>query len=182
MVKCVRGVVVGLALGIAVAGGGCDGDGNGGGGSIPTDVPGDKRISDLTPAERDQLCMDVTQWAMSGPFLPNGCNATAWLLTSLVASTDTAATDAELRASCETGYADCVAGGVTSMCDDVPTTCTATVSEYTTCAADGVDALGALPACSQLTRASVNNAITILAGSSSSPACMAVSTKCPDAV
>jgi hypothetical protein len=181
MVRHVREVVLGVALGIALTSSGCDGDG--GGGSIPTNVPGDKRISDLTPAERDQLCMDVGQWLMSGPFLMDGCNAVAWLTTYLVGGADTAITEAELRQLCETSYADCVAGGVTSNCDATGlATCTATVSEYNMCLVDSTAALGVLPACSMLTRASLNNALTVLTSQPTTPACMSVSTKCPDAM
>src|SRR5687768_7279530 len=83
MVNRIRIVVLGFAFGIAVAGGGCDGD-SGSGSPVSTSVPGNKRISDLTPAERDQLCADVTQWAMTGPFLTDGCNASAWLAAYLL--------------------------------------------------------------------------------------------------
>jgi hypothetical protein len=77
------GVVVGHALAFSLGcGGGSGGPGNFGE-PIPTSVPADKRLSDLTPAERDQLCTDLGQWAMSAPFLTDGCNATAWLTTSL---------------------------------------------------------------------------------------------------
>src|SRR6186997_2329619 len=100
MVTGIRVVVVGLAFGLAVAGGACDDGGPGSGSTpVPTSVPGNKRISDLTPAERDQLCADVAAWAVTGPFLTDGCNASAWLATYLESSLDTAATDADLQAT-----------------------------------------------------------------------------------
>jgi hypothetical protein len=178
MVRRTRGVLVGLALAIA----GCGGS-DGGSGGVPTSVPGDKRIADLTPAERDKLCADVAAWAMSGPFLTDGCNASAWLATSLLGGLDPAATDASLRTMCETLYAQCVAGGVTANCDDqVPSTCTATVSEYNMCLSDSVDALGALPPCSSVTRASLASALTILTSQPTTAACMSVESQCPGAI
>ena len=173
-----RGVLMGLALAIA----GCGGSGGDSGGTIPTTVPGNKRIADLTPAERDKLCADVTAWAMSGPFLTDGCNATAWLTTSLLASLDTTATEDSLRMTCETSYAQCVANGVMSNCSQVPSTCTATVSEYNMCLSDSVDALGGLPPCSSATRASLASALAMLTSQPPSAACMSVEAKCPGAI
>jgi hypothetical protein len=112
--------VVGASLSIAIGAGSCGGSAGGGGGSaspIPTSVPGNKRISDLTPAEHRQFCADLAAWAMSGPLLTDGCNVDAWLASYAQSTVDVAATDAELRATCASLYADCVANGVMSGCD-----------------------------------------------------------------
>jgi hypothetical protein len=144
-------------------------------------VPGNKRISDLTPSERDQFCADLTAWAMSGPFLTDGCNASALLATYAQATVETTATDADLRTSCAMLYSACVAGGVTSMCSQIPSTCTATVSEYDTCVSDSTAALGGLPECSWVTRASLPSSISRLTNPPSSAACTALQSKCPSA-
>ena len=182
MVTGIRAVVLGLAFGIAVGGGACDGDSGSGGSPVPTSVPGNKRISDLTPAERDQLCADVAAWAMTGPFLTDGCNGSAWLTAYLQSIVDTAATDADLRTTCETLYVDCVAGGVTSNCSQVPANCMATVSEYNTCLSDSIEPFAGIPACSTATRASLSATAARLTTPVSSSACTAVQTKCPDAL
>jgi hypothetical protein len=181
MVTGIRVVALGVAFGIAVAAGACDGD-SGSGNPVSTSVPGNKRINDLTPAERDQLCADVTAWAMSGPFLTDGCNASAWLAAYLLSLGDTTASDAELQTACQTLYADCVANGVMSSCSDLPTTCTATVSEYNMCLSDSLDGFAGIPACSTATRASLSANAARLLTPMSSAACTAVQTKCPDAM
>ena len=65
MARRTQGVLIVVALAIAGCGSsvtiGRDGHDH---------VPGNKRISDLTPTERDQLCDDVTAWAMTGPSSP----------------------------------------------------------------------------------------------------------------
>jgi hypothetical protein len=76
----------------------------------------------------------------------------------------------------------CVAGGVTSMCDQVSATCTATVSEYNMCLSDSVDALGVLPPCSAVTRASLETALATLTRQPTTAVCMSVQTQCPGAI
>src|SRR4029079_13693904 len=99
--------------------------------------------------------------------------------TSLLASTDTSATDAALRDMCQSFYARCVANGVTTTCGQLTTTCTATVGEYNACLSNSVDALGVLPPCSSATRASVANSIAVLAAQPTSAVCMTLEAKCP---
>lgn len=176
-----RGLVVGSMVAMAAACGGGGGTPDWGE-AIPTSVPGNKPISTLTPAERGQLCTDIGQWAMSGAFLTDGCNATAWLATSLAASGDTTMTDADLQTTCQMLYSACVAGGVTTNCNQVPATCTATVSEYTRCLSDSVDALGGLPPCSAVTRASLPTVVAGLTSQPTSAACTALQRMCPTAL
>jgi len=168
-----------IALGIVAVSAGCGGGGSAAG-TIPTSVPGNKRISDLTPAEEGQYCQDIAAWAMSGPFLTNGCNVDAWLAAYLQSITDTAATDADLRTTCSGSYSLCVANGITSNCDVTgPSTCTATVSQYDACLVETVDILGTLPSCSAVTRASLAPAINSLNTRPVSSTCVAVQAACP---
>ena len=119
---------------------------------------------------------------MSGPFLTDGCNATAWVSISLLGGLDPNATDASLRLACAGLYAECVANGVMVNCSEVSATCTATVSDYNRCLADSVDALGVLPPCSSLTRASLATALTKLTTQEPSAACTKVEDQCPGAI
>ena len=169
--------MTGLALALA----GCGSAGGDSGGTVPTTVSHSKRIIDLTPAERATLCADVMAWAMSGPYLTDGCNAHAWRTTSLL-SADTSATDAALRDICQNDYDLCVASGVTPGCYQVPATCTATVSEFNMCLSDTVDAYGVLPPCSSVTRASLATTLATLTSQPTSAECMSVETKCPGAI
>jgi hypothetical protein len=179
MVNCNVGVVA-FALAGAVGSAGCGG-GSGPAYPISTSVPGDKRLSDLTPAERTQYCVDVAAWAVSGPFLTDGCNLTSWLATQAQANLEPTATDAELRATCQGTHTACVANGVTSTCDtSTPTTCTATVAEYNRCLSDSLEAIGTLPPCSAVTRASLAPNIARVSGQPASAACVSVENKCPD--
>ncbi len=172
--------ISGLSLAVAIISVGCGDGGGAGRESIPTSVPGNKRLSDLTPAERGQYCADIGAWAMSGPFLTAGCDVDAWLAAYLQSVAEPAATDADLRTTCAGIYAQCVANGVTINCDtSTPSTCTATVSEYDACVVEDVAALGELPGCSAVTRASVAPALDSLMSRSLSPMCMAVAAKCP---
>jgi hypothetical protein len=168
------------ALGIAAVLAGCGGGSGSSVGAIPTSVPGNKRISDLTPAEEGQYCMDIAAWAMSGPFLTSGCNVDAWLAAYLQSMTDTAATDADLRTTCSGLYAQCVANGVTSNCDVTgPSTCPATVSEYDACLVETVEIIGTVPGCSAVTRASLGPMINALNTHPLSPRCMTIQAECP---
>jgi hypothetical protein len=173
-------VMTAMALGIAAASVGCGGGSGSSAGAIPTSVPGNKRISDLTPGERGQYCADVAAWAMSGPFLTDGCNVDAWLGAYLQSTVDSTATDADLRTICSGLYAECVANGVSSTCDtSMPSTCTATVSEYDACLVESIDILGTVPACSAVTRASLAPTINSLNTHPVSATCTRVQAECP---
>jgi len=177
MQRWVPGMIVVISLGLGIVSGGCD-DG-GAGSEIPSSVPSDKRISDLTPTERTQFCSDVETWAMSGPFLAEDCNVSAWTLAYLESTTVPTATDDTLRSLCTGTYSECVAGGVTSTCDATQlATCTATISEFDACLSDGVGIFGTVPACSAVTRSALASTIARLQQSSSA-ACASFQTKCP---
>jgi len=178
MQRWVRGMIVGISWGLGVVSAGCD-DG-GAGSEIPSSVPRDKRLSDLTPAERTQFCADVVAWAMSGPLLTEACNVDAWTATYLESTVATTATDASLQSLCAAAYSACVANGVTNMCDTAKlATCTATVSEYDACLSDTVGALGVLPPCSAVTRGALASNIARLTNQPGTPACTALQSKCP---
>src|SRR5204862_6364638 len=98
----------------------------------------------------------------------------AWFTTDLQASSDATATDADLQSTCEGLYASCVAGGVTTNCSQIPATCTATVGEYDTCFSDTVAALGGIPPCSSLTRASLPANVARLTNPPVSAACNSI--------
>jgi len=158
----VQGFVVGLMLAAAVGWGGCGGGASGSSEPIPTSIAGDKRISDLTPAEHDQLCTDLNKWATSGSILIEGCNSNGWLFASIEAGTTPSATDADLQMVCETNFNNCVASPVGTDCNQMPPNCTATVSEYDTCLFGSAAAQAMIPPCSELTRASLPTTLNTL--------------------
>jgi hypothetical protein len=161
MVKRIQSVVVGVALAAAAGCGGCGGP-SGSGEPIPTSVAGNKRISDLTPTEHDQLCADISEWVTSTSFLSVGCNSNGWLFASDKAATTPSATDADLQATCESTAAACVASGVATNCSQLPPNCNATVSEYDTCIFRSAAAEAKIPPCSELTRAALAATVNAL--------------------
>ena len=133
MAKRSYGVVVGfVALGLAI---GCDGDSN----SFQSNLPPNKRLAELTPAERDQLCRDLRTFGEA--VLPDLCGTVALLTTYAQSMVDPTATDAQLQATCSDATRQCIANGVTTTCEPVPATCTATVGEFGACLSDGSRAL-----------------------------------------
>ena len=116
------------------------------------------------------------------------------LAAALGAAFDSSLSDAQIQMSCTQAYNDCLAsdqsadGGATSSCQMGASdpTCTATVSEISTCLNDDSAVLAqqtnALPSCGALTRASLNTATGTDAdgGAADEPAsCKTVDTKCP---
>jgi hypothetical protein len=148
MSKRSYGVMVGfVALGLAI---GCDGDSN----TFQSNLPPNKRLADLTPAERDQLCMDLRM-------------------------VDTTATDAQLRATCFDSTSQCIANGVTTTCEPMPATCTATVGEFGACLSDSSRALQSTTPCSAVRRATLASTIAALQNQPPSQTCTTLDMKCP---
>jgi hypothetical protein len=177
-----------MSLVIALVGpvAGCGSSGSSG----VTSVPGTKTLKDLTPAELATLCSDSASYFRT--HVTGTCKLAGFFTAALAAEFDTTMTDAQLQALCNQSVASCNsgagadAGASSQTCEAPPATCTATVSEYSACVTDDATAInsafGSIPACSSLTRASLN-ASTADAGSGSTstpPAsCTTLETKCP---
>jgi hypothetical protein len=156
--------------------GGSTGSG-GSGGAFTTSVPSGTKITGLTSAQAMQLCADVASYD-DHTLIPTLCNSGA--STSIAGLTaayldlrgNPAATDAQLRAECTAANADsgsssseCLSalldGGVRT-CDfsSTPSTCQATVGDFTKCTNDKTAAAlqyyASFPSCSSITAASLN--------------------------
>lgn len=172
MSKRARAAAAGVALVVMAIG--CDGDS----GAFTTSAPSNKRLADLTPAERGQLCMDLARYAQT--LAEDSCRLAALFTVYLQTTIDTTATDAELQQTCSMLTADCVAAGVTTTCDPVPATCTATVGEFSACISDAPRVLQAVPPCSAAQRATLESTIMSIENQPTTAACATLDMKCPE--
>jgi hypothetical protein len=142
-------------------GGGISGGGKGGGaggssgsGPFTTSVPGSTPLTGLSGGQQTQLCKDFTSYADS-TLAPALCKFDGVLFAAFSGAT----TDADLQAACTTGYNSCLAadGGATVTCNPnaAPSTCTATVSDLTTCLDAEAVSVQQFPSCSSVTAATV---------------------------
>lgn len=108
-------------------------------GSVTT-LGGDKPLTTLTPAEVAQLCTDT--YAYFGNAIPTA-TACKWrgLRTAVSSSSPT---DSDLQRACTDPETSCLQGspGSTDIpsCPDIPSNCTVTVADYSTCIGDEVAA------------------------------------------
>lgn len=171
-------------------GGGIGGSGGGsgnvdaGGGTAVTTIMGSKTLGSLTATQATQLCNDTS--AYFGRNITKGQACKFGALTFSVSSS--APTDADLRAGCTNTETDCnqsdASTGIAIMCGSIPTSCTATVAQYSTCVVDQSALyktnLAGLPACSVLTRADFDKITMSLPNASPPASCDALMSACPD--
>jgi hypothetical protein len=176
----------GTTGGAGITGSGGTGTGTGGragttgsggsGGAFTTSLPSGTKITGLTSAQATQLCADLANYD-DHTLILSLCNAAA---SSSVAGLtaayfdlrgNPAATDAQLRADCTAANADsgssssdCIsalADGGTQTCNisSTPSTCQATVGDFTKCINDQTAAAlqyyASFPSCSSITAASL---------------------------
>jgi hypothetical protein len=140
----------------------------GGGGAFTTSVPAGTKVTGLTTAQAAQLCNDIESY-FDSTFLPSLCHASSSLPGLEDAYLDLlgnpTASNSELQTVCASdaqdgGCSDFVDGGAGS-CDiaNVPSTCEATVGDYTKCVNDtttsDVQFYASLPTCSTVTAANL---------------------------
>jgi hypothetical protein len=158
----------------------------GGGGAFTTSVPAGTKVTALTTAQATQLCNDLESYLDNNLF-PSICKASSALAGPEAAYFDLlenpSASDTELRAACVSGAAvdagdscsDFLADAGTETCNisEIPSTCQATVGDYTTCinAMSAADAqlYTSVPSCSTLTAASVTAYFAADGGLSAEP-------------
>lgn len=166
----VRFVVAFVAVVVMGAGMGC-GSGGGGNGDVHTSVDSNKPLGSLSSSEIQQLCEDL-QATATDPL----CDLTGIEVAALLASYNTTATDADLRAACADAAASCKQQGATGNCTSgsgVSSSCTATVGEYLSCVND---TLNLIPACNTITR----NSLDALMNAAQPASCTRAQEKCPD--
>jgi hypothetical protein len=168
-------------------------------GSVPpikTGLPPDKKLVDLTPAERQGACDKITSTINGGSITSDYCKISATLTAALASGFTGAAgaggstSDAELRSTCSGFYDDCTKqqNATTTACQmtGISSTCTATVAEFEGCGTAQVQALheaaARLPSCNQLTAQTAGAALVLLGTSplqATAAACMTFNQKCP---
>ena len=175
------------STGNAGSGGGSTGNAGSGGGSSVTTISGSKALGTLTMAESDQLCAETKAYFMGSISKANSCKFSAL---SNAASTS-APSDAVLRTNCTSMETSCNASdvmgpGSTTSCFPPPTTCTATVAQYSACIAEGAALLtqsaNALPSCSMVRLADISPIFMAVEALYQVPGCMPLTTACPDFV
>jgi hypothetical protein len=181
----------------------------GGGGGFHPSVAGSKPLGQLSDADSKALCTQTLTYLsaqLSGPsFVELECRAVGVGLASFSgvgSSTGANATDAQIQATCQAGYALCKASppdaGVTSFGSDGGSpadscanamkpdpACTATVDQYTACVNESFATVqNTYPPCNQLTKAKLAMLTSPDAGApggngASGPACQAFEAACP---
>ena len=161
----------------SATGGSSGSGGTGAGGGSVTTLSGTKTIQALTTAEATQLCDDT--YAYFGSAIPHA-TACKWAGVAFAASSS-APTQEVLTNNCTTHETSCPISN--PGCSDLPSTCKATVAEYSACISDEVavfiQAVSGLPDCDTITRAALE---PVNAAMSADPpaSCASLSDKCPD--
>jgi len=162
-------------------GNGSSGSGGTGGGSSVTTLSGGKAVGALTMAEATQLCNDT--YAYFGTAIPK---ATSCKWKGLIyAASSSAPSQSALQQACTTKETSCLSTDPWANnpgCSDIPSTCTATVAEYSACISDEVAAfiptVNGLPTCPTLT--STLPIIDAQTAGTPPASCTSLGDKCPD--
>lgn len=164
-------------------GGSGSGTGGSGGGAAVTTLDGSKAVNALSSTQASQLCDDTYNYFAAKIPAATTCKW-AGLAYGLQSS---AQSDTVLQNQCSTHQASCMqtANPWTNNpgCNDLPTTCTATVAQYSACIADEVSSfvqvVGTLPACTSFTMSQTGQVVD--AQTANPPAsCMSLMNTCPD--
>ena len=167
------------------SGGGQASGGATGGGSVTT-LSDTKALNALTAADATQLCKDV--YAYFGKTIPM---ATACKYKGLsYATSSSASTDTQFRQLCTDHESSCTQAqsGVGSAdnpgCNDIPSTCTVTVAQYSACISDEViafnKAVDGLPSCTASTSATISAVWEVMTPPTPASCDAITATKCPD--
>jgi hypothetical protein len=155
--------------------------GSGGGGSVTT-LPGTTAVNALSPTEVTQLCNDTYAYFGSAIAKATTCK---WRGLAYAASSS-APSDAQAQSNCTSKESSCNQTDPWADnpgCNDIPTTCAATVAEYSSCISDEAAAfnqtVNGLKTCATLTRADTAALFDVMAAPPPA-SCMALMNKCPD--
>jgi len=163
--------------------GGTSGGTGGGTGTSVTSLSGTKTIGMLSATEATQLCNDT--YSYFGTAVPHA-TACKWNGLYRAASSSSMTTD-QLRTGCSLAENSCLqsdAGAFTNQgCGDVPTNCTATVSQYASCitdeAAEFLQTVNGFPSCTVVTMAGTSPILNALAGGNPPASCASLTEACP---
>jgi hypothetical protein len=164
------------------SGAGTTGTGGSGGGASVTTLPGGTAVNALSPTEVTQLCNDTYAYFGSAIAKATTCK---WRGLAYAASSS-APSDAQAQTNCtnkETSCNQTDPWADNPGCNDIPTTCTATVAEYSACisaeAAAFTQTVNGLKTCATLTRADTAAIFDVMAAAPPA-SCMALMDKCAD--
>jgi hypothetical protein len=159
--------------------------GSTGSGTSVTSFSGDKALNALTSADATQLCKDV--YAYFGKNIPM---ATACKYKGLsYATSSSAPSDAQFQQVCKDHEATCTqaGSGVGSAdnpgCSAIPSSCTATVAQYSTCISDEValfnQGMSGLPSCATAGSATISTVWGVMIPTAPA-SCDSLTEKCPE--
>jgi hypothetical protein len=164
---------------------GSGGSGGGGSsGSSVTTLSGTQALNALTADEAAKLCDDTYAYFASAIPQATGCK---WKGLSY-ATSSSAPTDEKLQSNCTTKETSCLGATPTEVwpnpgCNDLPSTCTATVAEYSACIADEVASfittVDGFVSCADFTTDGTT-VIWDFMGAEPPASCSSLATKCPD--
>jgi hypothetical protein len=163
-------------------GGGTGGGGGTASGASVTTLSGSTAVNALTAAQVTQLCDDT--YAYFGSAIPKATTC-KWRGLSYAASSS-APSQTVLQQNCTNKETACQPTDPWANnlgCNDIPSTCTATVAQYSACISDEVaafiQAVNGLPICTALT--SAGTAAVVDAQTASPPAgCASLMDTCPE--
>jgi hypothetical protein len=164
------------------SGGGAGGGAGGGSGAVTT-ISGSKALNALTPTEVTQLCDDT--YAYFGSAIPKATTC-RWRGLAYGASSS-APTDAQLQTSCANKETSCQGSADPWAdnlgCNDIPSTCAATVAQYSACISDEVAAfiqlVNGFPMCSALMRSNASDILNAIAAAPPA-SCASLMNTCPE--
>jgi hypothetical protein len=167
-------------------GGMSGGSGTGGGGSSGssvTTISGTTALNALTPTEVTKLCDDT--YAYFGSAIPKATTC-RWRGLAYGASSS-APTDAQLQSNCTSKETSCQGSADPWAdnlgCNDIPSTCAATVAQYSACIIDEVAAftqlVGGFPMCSMLMRSNASEILNAIAAPPPA-SCASLMNTCPE--
>lgn len=183
--KLIVTVTAGLALLLGTACGGDDKNENTTG--FSTGIDPSRPASSLSAAETQQFCKAFDGLLEDPAIKGSLCQVVSVIAASLLAGNGT---DAQLQMACTQGYNECLKDdgkaepGSSSKCEKPAASCTATIGEIEQCFSDMklafVNLGKSLPACSALTKASINQSSPASAEPTMPASCTALEKKCPD--
>jgi hypothetical protein len=156
--------------------------GTGGGGGPVTTLSSGTAVNALSPAEVTQLCNDTYAYFGNAIAKATTCK---WRGLAYAASSS-APSDAQVQSNCTSKETSCNQTDPWADnpgCNDIPSTCAATVGEYSACISDEAAAftqtVNGLKTCATLTRADTAALFDVMAAPPPA-SCMALMNKCAD--
>jgi hypothetical protein len=153
-------------------------------GGFSSSIDGNAVIGQLTPQQQQTLCGEIASFSKSSGFDRDATDLfcrEAGILAAYLNAPD-AATDAQLRALCQTNYDMCTSMQSAGTCEPPTGACTATVAEFSACVNDTVETLPMeledVPTCDKISAAQLTSTAPP-APPTQPPSCASYQAKCP---